>query len=321
MLQGASKINQKVTPRPEPIKLGNTTNSGLKHLHGISGSAQTITRTTVDGINNALFRVTGSGSSKTTTGTTTAAPTVTTSGTATPSKKQGYYAMLKSGATQLVSAARSAGGSTSAPTSATATTAPTLPARAGEKQPPSYTQADQFPEKTAAYGAIQATSTGVASPTAASAKGSQYAAPAGTPPPGASPFTPGTQTPRKKRSLMNRSIIAIDAVLTATETAANRLVESGTAAASSAVGHKYGEDAAQATALVGGTVRNVVLVYIDIRGVGRRSLLKRVTKGYVKARMRNGETVRIQSQQATGPRTSVVDHQLVVSVPDAEKKK
>jgi hypothetical protein len=58
--------------------------------------------------------------------------------------------------------------------------------------------------------------------------------------------------------------------------------------------HKYGPEAGHATALLGGSVRNVAVVYIDVRGVGRRALLKSTAKGFVKAKMRNGEVVRLQ---------------------------
>jgi spartin len=37
-----------------------------------------------------------------------------------------------------------------------------------------------------------------------------------------------------------------------------------------------------------GTAKNVGLVYIDMRGVGRRALIKRVGKEYVKSRARTG---------------------------------
>ncbi len=60
--------------------------------------------------------------------------------------------------------------------------------------------------------------------------------------------------------------------------------------------HKYGPEAGHATALLGGSVRNVAVVYIDVRGVGRRALLKSSAKGFVKARLRNGEEIRLQGE-------------------------
>lgn len=60
--------------------------------------------------------------------------------------------------------------------------------------------------------------------------------------------------------------------------------------------HKYGPEAGHATALLGGSVRNVAVVYIDVRGVGRKALLKGTAKGFVKARLKNGEEIRLQGE-------------------------
>jgi hypothetical protein len=135
------------------------------------------------------------------------------------------------------------------------------------------------------------------------------------------PAPVAAQGPRKKRPLLNRSVIALDAILSAAEVTTNNLLTAGTAAASSAMAHKYGNDAGNATALVGSTVRNVVLVYVDVRGVGRRGLLKTTAKGVVKARLRSGETVRIQPQAGANSHPSIVDHELVVNVPQVPQKK
>lgn len=64
--------------------------------------------------------------------------------------------------------------------------------------------------------------------------------------------------------------------------------------------HKYGPDAGHATALIGGSVRNVAVVYIDVRGVGRRALLKSTAKGFIKTRMKDGRQVTLQGSEA-GP--------------------
>ena len=47
-------------------------------------------------------------------------------------------------------------------------------------------------------------------------------------------------------------------------------------------------------------MRNVAVVYIDVRGVGRRALLKSTAKGFVKTRLKNGETVRLQGADSGG---------------------
>jgi hypothetical protein len=40
----------------------------------------------------------------------------------------------------------------------------------------------------------------------------------------------------------------------------------------------------------------VAVVYIDVRGIGRRALLKSTAKGFVKAKLKSGETVKLQGQ-------------------------
>jgi spartin len=59
--------------------------------------------------------------------------------------------------------------------------------------------------------------------------------------------------------------------------------------------YRYGADAAHSTSMLTGTAKNVGLVYIDMRGIGRRALIRRVgkeyVKGYVKSRSRRAERV------------------------------
>lgn len=67
--------------------------------------------------------------------------------------------------------------------------------------------------------------------------------------------------------------------------------------------HKYGAEAAEATRIIGGSVRNVALVYVDVRGVGRKTLFKSTAKGFkgvVKTRLTNGKEVTITGQDENG---------------------
>ena len=48
---------------------------------------------------------------------------------------------------------------------------------------------------------------------------------------------------------------------------------------------RYGADAARSTSMLTGTAKNVGLVYIDMRGIGRRALIKRAGKEYLKAQV------------------------------------
>ena len=62
-----------------------------------------------------------------------------------------------------------------------------------------------------------------------------------------------------------------------------RLVDA--AAITAAASHKYGPVAGDNAALAGGTMRNVVLVYVDVRGLGRRAIVKRAAKTWYKGRV------------------------------------
>lgn len=48
---------------------------------------------------------------------------------------------------------------------------------------------------------------------------------------------------------------------------------------------RYGPQAEESSLYIAGTARNVGLVYIDMSGIGRRALLKRAGKTFLKARL------------------------------------
>jgi spartin len=51
------------------------------------------------------------------------------------------------------------------------------------------------------------------------------------------------------------------------------------------VTHKYGEAAGSNVALAGRTARNVVLVYVDVRGLGRRAIVRHTAKTWAKGQV------------------------------------
>ena len=97
--------------------------------------------------------------------------------------------------------------------------------------------------------------------------------------------------------LRTRTSVALSAalILASIEASAVRLVEAGGAAVSAAVTHKYGTTAGENAALAGRTARNIVLVYVDVRGLGRRVIVKRMAKTWVKGRI---ASARQEQQQA-----------------------
>ncbi|KAI0261067.1 hypothetical protein BC834DRAFT_1044238 [Gloeopeniophorella convolvens] len=104
--------------------------------------------------------------------------------------------------------------------------------------------------------------------------------------------SPQPPTPRPtSTSLGTGTRVALSAalILAALDESTTRLVDAGGAAVTAAVAHKYGTAAGYNAGLAAGTVRNVVLVYVDAQGLGRRAIVKRAAKGWVKARVAQGK--------------------------------
>jgi len=66
---------------------------------------------------------------------------------------------------------------------------------------------------------------------------------------------------------------------------------------------RYGQEAGNISRMTGKSVTNVGLVYIDVKGVGRRALLTRAGKVVVKAKMGGKDVIlgpQAQQMQAVG---------------------
>jgi spartin len=100
----------------------------------------------------------------------------------------------------------------------------------------------------------------------------------GPPSPRSTSPAPPPLPPRKKPAIVNRVLASTDLLLTTLEHSAQHLISNGTQNISRAMGHKYGPDASQAAWQMGDSARNVSMVYIDVRGVGRRALLRKAGK-------------------------------------------
>ncbi|KAJ6497146.1 hypothetical protein C8R47DRAFT_1175867 [Mycena vitilis] len=90
-----------------------------------------------------------------------------------------------------------------------------------------------------------------------------------------------------KLSNTTRLLLSADLILSTLDNSTRRILDSGTQNLGTVVGHKYGAEAAQSSVLMAGTARNVALVYIDMRGIGRRALLRRAGKEFVKGRIQD----------------------------------
>ena len=101
---------------------------------------------------------------------------------------------------------------------------------------------------------------------------------------------PRRVTPSRGQSpqpLRTRTSLALSAalILGALEASSVRLVEAGGAAVTAAVSHKYGTTAGENAALAASTARNIVLVYVDVRGLRRRVIVNRVAKTWTRRRV------------------------------------
>ncbi|WVF71404.1 hypothetical protein IAT40_006208 [Kwoniella sp. CBS 6097] len=317
MLTGADRYIKTSTPRPEPVQFSPQTKEGFVKFHSGTVKVATVTKSTVGKIHNAISNV----AEKTYThgyqpavsayrrqstpgappipprspypapppplrspGTAPPVPSKPAHLHAPPSPQNNYGYSLSSGGLPTTHSQNSNPNPNRAQTVAVPTQTETLLASEDRYQaqnnPPSYSE-----KFSAEPGAMSAN----ASPH--NSRPSTPGALAGAGPGGAPPPVP----PRKKK-LLGRLLLAGEVVLTSLEATAHDLINNGTIAASSAAGHKYGPDAGQATALVGGSVKNVAVVYIDVAGVGRRAILKSTAKGVVRARLKDGETIQLQAE-------------------------
>lgn len=91
-----------------------------------------------------------------------------------------------------------------------------------------------------------------------------------------------------KPGLLNRSMIAFSTVADGIAYSGKNLLTSSGGAASTMVGHRYGQEAGSIAAELAGGVKNVGLVYIDVTGVSRRAIIKSVAKGMVVGKVKGG---------------------------------
>ncbi|TPX11975.1 uncharacterized protein E0L32_007278 [Thyridium curvatum] len=94
-----------------------------------------------------------------------------------------------------------------------------------------------------------------------------------------------------KPGLLNKSLMAFSTVADGIEQAGRNLLTSSSAAATTVVGHRWGEEAGEVSRKLGGGVKNVGLVYIDVTGVSRRAIIKSVAKGMVVGKVPGGGEV------------------------------
>ncbi len=91
-----------------------------------------------------------------------------------------------------------------------------------------------------------------------------------------------------KPGLLNKSMMAFTTVADGIEHAARNLMTSASTSTTTIVTHKWGDEAGELSKHLGGSAKNVGLVYIDVTGVSRRAIIKAVGKGMVVGKVKGG---------------------------------
>ncbi|KAI0848243.1 senescence-associated protein-domain-containing protein [Daldinia vernicosa] len=91
-----------------------------------------------------------------------------------------------------------------------------------------------------------------------------------------------------KPGLLNKSLMAFTTVADGIDHATRNLLTSASSSATNIVAHKWGAEAGELSKHLGGSVKNVGLVYIDVTGVSRKAVIKAVGKGMVVGKVKGG---------------------------------
>jgi len=102
-----------------------------------------------------------------------------------------------------------------------------------------------------------------------------------------------------KPGLLNKSMIAFSTIADGIDAASKHLLASGGNAATTMVGHRYGNEAKGLAYDLTSSVRNVGLVYVDATGVSRKAVIKSVAKGMVLGSVKGGGKVVVTSDNGS----------------------
>ncbi|PNY28928.1 Uncharacterized protein TCAP_01159, partial [Tolypocladium capitatum] len=94
-----------------------------------------------------------------------------------------------------------------------------------------------------------------------------------------------------KPGVLNKSLMAFSTVVDGVEQAGRNLLTGTSSSVTTVVGHRWGPEAAEVSRNLGGSIKNVGLVYIDAAGVSRRAILLGVAKGMVVGKVKGGGQV------------------------------
>ncbi|KEY66336.1 hypothetical protein S7711_02796 [Stachybotrys chartarum IBT 7711] len=94
-----------------------------------------------------------------------------------------------------------------------------------------------------------------------------------------------------KPGMLNKTLMAFNTVVDGMEQAGRNILTGTTSSVSTVVGHRWGAEAGQVAGNLGGGVKNVGLVYIDVAGVSRRAIIKSVARGMIVGKVKDGRQV------------------------------
>ena len=123
--------------------------------------------------------------------------------------------------------------------------------------------------------------------------------------------SPSVQAKKAKdtgfRGLFRNTVQAGLLLAEGVEKGGKHFLETGRQSTNTVVGHKYGDEARELTDNITSAGSNVVLVYVDARGVMHRALVMKVGKslgkGVVKARLKDGREVVLNENELDGQHT------------------
>lgn len=98
---------------------------------------------------------------------------------------------------------------------------------------------------------------------------------------GSTPTAPPNPAPL---GMPKRLLLSVDMILSTMDSSAKQIVSVSGDNLTRVVEHRYGSEAARSAGLAVGTTKNIIAVYMDVRDVGRRAIIKMVGREYVVAR-------------------------------------
>ncbi|RWA10403.1 hypothetical protein EKO27_g4686 [Xylaria grammica] len=106
-----------------------------------------------------------------------------------------------------------------------------------------------------------------------------------------------------KPGLLNKSLMAFSTVADGIDHATRSLLSSASSSATTMVTHRWGDEAGELSKHLGGSVKNVGLVYVDVTGVSRKAIIKAVGRGMVvgKVKIGNNKTADVIVGDDAGP--------------------